>query len=147
VKVSDSRCESIRDKFNVSSRSVGMAESYGKPVSQPWSPASNNQAMFSPNQQTTNDYFKYPSDNILSKWKNQDYTPWNQQANQEQQSQIPMTREGVDTLRQRLSQQNPSQVEQPYKPYATAYNQRPGNSMYSPSQGPSASTQKHFTDL
>lgn len=136
------------DQDVLSSRSVGMAESYGKPASQPWSPSSNNQAMFSPTQPPTNDYFNYPSDNILSKWKNQDYTPWNQQTNQEQhQTQIPMTREGVDTLRQRLTQQNPSQLDQQYKQYATAYNQRPGNNMYSPSQGPSASTQKHFTDL
>ena len=58
-----------------------------------------------------------------------------------------MTREGVDTLRQRLTQQNPSQQEQQHKQYAAAYNQRPGNNMYPPSQGPSASMQKHFTDL
>ena len=60
-----------------------------------------------------------------------------------------MTREGVENIRQRLSQQNSSQVEQQYKPYAAAaaYNQRRGNIMYSPPQGPSASAQKHFTDL
>ena len=57
-----------------------------------------------------------------------------------------MTREGVETLRQRLTQPNQSQQDQQYKQYA-AYNQRPGNNAYSTSQGPSASTQKHFTDL
>jgi hypothetical protein len=105
--------------------------------------------MFSPNQQQTNDYFNYPSDNILAKWKNQEYSPWNQQNIQEQQqSQIPMTREGIDQLRQRLTQQNQSSADQQYKQQAT-YNQRSGNSAgynpYSSSQG--STQQKHFTDL
>lgn len=102
--------------------------------------------MFSPNQQQTNDYFNYPSDNVLAKWKNQEYSPWNQQRiEDQQQSQIPMTREGVDQLRQRLMQQNQSPVDQQY----AIYNQASGNSAthnpYSSSQG--STQQQHFTDL
>ena len=60
-----------------------------------------------------------------------------------------MTREGIDQLRQRLMQQNPSSVDQSYK----QYNQRSGNSNaptsynnpYSSSQG--STQQHHFTDL
>ena len=110
----------------------------------------NPQALFSPvQQQQTNDYFNYPSANVLSKWKNQEYSPWNQQQIQDQQqSQIPMTREGVDQLRQRLAQQNPSPVSQQYKQQPT-YNQRSGNSAsynpYTSSQG--SAQQQHFTDL
>ncbi len=76
----------------------GIAESHSRNASQPWSPT-----IFSPNQEQPNDYFNYPSENTLAKWKNQEYSPWNQQRVQDQQqSQIPMTREGVDQIRQRL---------------------------------------------
>ena len=105
--------------------------------------------MFSPNQQQTNDYFNYPSDNILAKWKNQEYSPWNQSSMQDQQqSQIPMTREGVDHLRQRLMQQNQSAVDQQYK-QKPQYNQRIGNSAsYNPYNSSQGSTQQYnFTDL
>jgi hypothetical protein len=57
---------------------------------------------------------------------------------------MPMTREGVDQLRQRLAQQNQSSVKQ-----QPTYNQRSGNSAsynpYSSSQG--SAQQQHFTDL
>jgi hypothetical protein len=127
----------------------GIAESHTRTASQPWSPSYNTQAIFSPNQPQTNDYFNYPTDNVLGKWKNQEYSPWNQQRVQDQQqSQIPMTREGVEQLRQRLTQQNQSSADQQYKQHAT-YNQRSGNSAsynpYSSSQG--STQQQHFTDL
>jgi len=127
----------------------GIAESHTRTASQPWSPSFNNQSILSPNQQQTNDYFNYPSDNILGKWKNQEYSPWNQPNTQDQQqSQIAMSREGVDQIRQRLMQQNQSYADQQYKQYAN-YNQRSGNSAshnpYSSSQG--SKQQQHFTDL
>jgi hypothetical protein len=131
----------------------GIAESHTRTSSQPWSPTFNTQSILSPNQQQSNDYFNYPSENTLAKWKNQEYSPWNQQRVQDQQqSQIPMTREGVDQLRQRLMQQNQSSIDQSHKQYST-YNQRSGNSNaptnynnpYSSSQG--SIQQQHFTDL
>ena len=59
-----------------------------------------------------------------------------------------MTREGVDQLRQRLTQQNQSSVDQQYKQYPTN-NQRSGNSAsYNPYTSSQGSTQQHhFTDL
>lgn len=131
----------------------GIAESHTRSASQPWSPSYDNPSIFSPNQQQqTNDYFQYPTDNVLSKWKNQEYTPWNQTRLQDQQqSQIPMTREGIDQLRQRLMQQNQPSTNQQYKQQQQqTYNQRSGNSAgynpYSSSQG-SNQQQHHFTDL
>ena len=104
----------------------------------------NDQGLFSPNTSQTNESFKYPSENLLSKWKNQEYSPWNQQSQQEtNSSQISMTREGVDTIRQRLMQQNLSQIEQQYKQHGIS-DKSVVNDNYSSSQG---STQKHFTDL
>jgi len=86
--------------------------------------------------------------NILGKWKNQEYSPWNQQRQDQERSQIPMTREGIELLRQRLMQQNQSSADQQYKQYPT-HNQRSGNSAgynpYSSSQG--STQQHHFTDL
>jgi hypothetical protein len=126
----------------------GIAESHNRTLSQPWSPPYNNnnpQPLFSPNQaqpqQQSNDYFVYPTDSMLGKWKNQEYTPWNQPRLQDQQAQIPMTREGIELLRQRLMQQNQSSNNQQYKQYPS-YNQRNENSAtYSTSQ------HQHFTDL
>ena len=110
--------------------------------------------MLSPNQTQSNDYFNYPSSNTLAKWKNQEYSPWNQQRlSNEQQSQIPMTREGIEQLRQRLMQQNQSSssAEQSYKQYAT-YKQTPPASQnagqsYSSSLPQTSTRQQHFTDL
>jgi len=119
----------------------GIAESHTRTASQPFSPSS----LFSPNQQQTNDYFNYPSENILAKWKNQEYSPWNQSTiPNQQQSQIPMTREGVEQLRQRLTQQNQSTADQQYKQYASG-NSTGYNQYSTPQQG--STQQHHFTDL
>lgn len=69
----------------------------------------------------------------------------------QQQSQMPMTREGIEQLRHRLMQQNQSSAEQQYKQYATykqtpAINNANNSNPYSSSQG-SAQQQQHFTDL
>jgi hypothetical protein len=59
-----------------------------------------------------------------------------------------MTREGIEQLRQRLTQQNQSSTDQQYKQYPS-HNQRSGNSAsYNPYPSSQGSTQKqHFTDL
>jgi hypothetical protein len=53
----------------------GIAESHTRSGSQPWSPPYNPQSIFSPNQQQSisQNHFNYPSENLFSKWKNQDY--------------------------------------------------------------------------
>ena len=114
----------------------GIAESHSRTVSQ----------TFSPNQQQASDYFQYPTDSTLSKWKNQEYSPWNQQRiSDQQQSQVPMSHQGIDQLRQRLMQQNPSSVEQQYKQYSTYKQSTNATNPYSSSQG--SLGQQHFTDL
>ncbi|CAF2549731.1 unnamed protein product [Rotaria sp. Silwood2] len=135
----------VRKPLNLNTE-PSIAESHTSTVPQPWSPPLNSQSMFSPNQQQDNDYFKYPSTNVLGKWKNQEYSPWNQLYIEEHKpSQIPMTREGVDYIRQRLMQQNQSVTTPQYK----TYNQYVGNSanhnLYTSSQG--SKQQQHFTDL
>ncbi|CAF1165525.1 unnamed protein product [Adineta steineri] len=129
----------------------GIAESHMRNASQPFSPPYDSQPLFSPNQQQqqNNDFFNFPSSNVLGKWKNQEYSPWNQSSAQDsQRSQMPMTREGIDQLRQRLTQQNPPPPQPVNQPYS-AYNQRSGNSAsynpYPSTQGPPQ--QQHFTDL
>ena len=89
-------------------------------------------ALFSPSQSTSNDHFQYPTDTIGNKWKGQDYSPWNQQRQEEYySSQIPMTREGVDLIRQRLLQNTSS----PYSMSSSVPQQQ------------QQQTFKHFTDL
>ncbi|CAF1187201.1 unnamed protein product [Rotaria sordida] len=125
----------------------GIAESHTRSASQPWSPPNNSQSIFSPNQQqtTTINHFNYPSENLLSKWTNQDYSSRNQSKIQDQrQSQIPMTHDGIDNLRQRLMQPNQS--------YSyMGFNQRSSNNanpnIYPLSQQRSQYQQQNFTDL
>ncbi|CAF2926457.1 unnamed protein product [Rotaria sp. Silwood2] len=123
----------------------GIAESHTRSASQPWSPPNNSQSLFSPNQhQTTTNNVNYPSDSLLSKWKSQDYSSWNQSKIQDQrQSQMPMTHDGIDNIRQRLMQPNQS--------YSySGLNQRSSNNV-SPNPYPSSQRsqqqQQHFTDL
>ncbi|CAF1225995.1 unnamed protein product, partial [Adineta ricciae] len=132
-------------------REAGIAESHMRTASQPWSPTANSQSVLSPTQQQTDDFFTFPSSNVLSKWKNQEYSPWNQSYSQEQQqSQMPMTRDGVDQLRQRLTQQVPSTGNQSYQPHSS-FNQRnePSAAAYHPysSSSQGSGQQYHFTDL
>ncbi|CAF1296158.1 unnamed protein product [Rotaria sp. Silwood1] len=128
----------------------GIAESHTRSASQPWSPPNTSQSIFSPNQQqttttTTTNHFNYPSENLHSKWKNQDYSSWNQSKIQDQrQSQMPMTHDGIDNLRQRLTQSNQS--------YSySGLNQRSSNNTspnpYPSSQRSQQQQQQHFTDL
>jgi hypothetical protein len=126
---------------------LGFVESHARTAAQPWSPISTGQTVMSPNQDSTNTSFNYPSESILNKWKKQEYSPWNQQRIQAQATSIPMTREGIENLRQRLMEQNTPQLDQQYKPYA-GYNQRGVNqNYYSPSQAGTSFISKHFTDL
>ncbi|CAF3829679.1 unnamed protein product [Rotaria sordida] len=134
---------------NIYEVSQSMSELQTRNVSQPWSSPLDSQSMFSPNQQQQqqdNDYFQYPSGNILGKWKNQEYSPWNQLYMQEHKSsQIPMTREGVELIRQRLMQQNQPQTDQRYQTYKQQNDNSANYNLYSSSQG--SKSQQHFTDL
>ena len=129
---------------------AGIAESHMRTASQPWSPSANSQSVLSPTQQQTNDFFTFPSSNVLAKWKNQEYSPWNQSYSQEQQqSQIPTTREGVDQLRQRLTQQVPSAGNQPYQSHSSFNQRNEPSAAYHPysSSSQGSGQQYHFTDL
>jgi hypothetical protein len=122
----------------------GIAESHTRRGSQPWSPPSNPSALFSPNQQQqqSNGYFNYPSENIQAKWKTQDYSPWNQSSSLQDQ-------------RQRNTSQNQSEGQQQQYTYndamqkAFSLNQRGGNSAGSNPYASSQQSQQqhHFTDL
>jgi len=92
-------------------------------------------ALFSPPQSTSNDYFQYPTDNIGNKWKGQDYSAWNQRQEEHHSSQIPMTRDGVDLIRQRLLQG----VSSPYSMSSSVPQQQ--------QQQQQQQMFKHFTDL
>ncbi|CAF3301663.1 unnamed protein product [Rotaria socialis] len=121
-----------RKPFNLNSEPSmreGAAEAHTRNISQ---------SAFSPNPQQNDDYFKFPSDNILGKWKTQEYSPWNQPRPQDkQQSQVAMKRDGVDQVRQLFNQQIQS--------FLTQQNEKSANNnAYSSSQ---ATTPQHFTDL
>jgi hypothetical protein len=87
----------------------GIAESHTRNGSQPWSPPYNPQALYS---QPANNYFNYPLENFPQKWN---------------QPQMPMSHDGIDSIRQRLG-----------------FNQRSSPNPYLP---PQRSQQQHFTDL
>ena len=84
----------------------------------------------------------YSSENLFSKWKNHNYSSLPQSQIQDQhQSQILMTHDGVDSLRQRLMQSS--------KSYSSiGLNQRiNNNASVSPYPLSQRSQQQHFTDL
>ncbi|CAF1290959.1 unnamed protein product [Rotaria sp. Silwood1] len=140
---------------NIREVSQSIPELNTRTVPQPWSPPLNSQSMFSPYEQQDNNYFQYPSTNVLGKWKNQEYSPWNQLYIQENKpSQIPMTHEGVDYIRQRLMQQNQSVTDQKYKKYNKQSDNSANYNLYSSSQGSKQQQQQqqqqqqhHYTDL
>ncbi|CAF2053351.1 unnamed protein product [Rotaria magnacalcarata] len=121
-----------RKPFNLNSEPnmrEGAAEAHTRNMSQ---------SVSSSNPQQNDDYFKFPSDNILGKWKTQEYSPWNQPRPQDkQQSQVAMQRDGVDHVRQTFNQQIQSFLSQQNANSAN-------NNTYSSSQ---ATIQQHFTDL
>ncbi len=63
---------------------LGIAESHTRISSQPWSPPYNPQSIFSPTQTLNNNHFNYPSESLLSKGKNPEYSGWNQPKIQDQ---------------------------------------------------------------
>ena len=122
---------------------LGIAESHTRNASQPWSPSYNPQSTIISNQQhETTNHFSYPSDNLLSKWTHQDYSPWNQPTIQDQrQAQIPMTHDGIDNLRQRLMQSKQLHS-------SNGFNQRSSsNTSLSPYSSSQRLQQQNFTDL
>lgn len=63
-------------------------------------------------------------------------------------SQMPMTREGVDQLRQRLAQQTSTADNQPYKAYPSYKQRNDSGTSYNPQTATQGSIQQyHFTDL
>lgn len=126
----------------------GINESSTHAAPPPWSPAASSQAIFSPNPKQPNDYFQFPSSNSLSKWKNQEYSAWNQPSIQERQpSQTEMTHEGVDRVRQLLMQPNKPLGDQQHAQYSQHNENSANYNQYSSSQGPTQQQQHHYTDL
>jgi len=104
----------------------GIAESHTRSGSQPWSPPYNPQSVYSP---PSTNYFTYPSDNLPPKWN---------------QSQMPMSQDATDNLRQRIMQPPP-----PPQQY-TPFNQRSSPSSYlssSSQRSPQQQQHQNFTDL
>ncbi|CAF0863438.1 unnamed protein product, partial [Didymodactylos carnosus] len=139
----------------------GIMESHTRSNSVPWSPsptAQKSQEQFFAQQQQQqsqeDEYWSNQKENLLSKWKNQDYV----QLNQHQQQQIPVTREGVENLRRQLTQ---NQVQEDHyndamkKAYGIGPRKFFGSHPQLPSHQQSQSQQyhnqqqqqHHFTDL